>query len=207
MDISNIIYFLLASITLTLMPGPDIIFVTTLSMTKGGKKGFLTALGLCTGLFVHTAAAAIGISAIIYHSALAFQILKYAGALYLFYLAWQVLKSSNTVCVEQNHINQSCLSLYKRGILMNLLNPKVSVFFLAFLPQFVEPGAGAVSLQMIFLGGLFIIQALVVFGLISIMSGYLGEKLLHRTSRSQVVQWMEASVYATVGLRLVFMDR
>lgn len=207
MDLSNIIYFLLASITLTLMPGPDIIFVTTLSMTKGVKEGLSTALGLCTGLFVHTAAAAIGVSALIYHSALAFQILKYAGALYLFYLAWQALKSSNRVSVEQSRTKQNYFSLYKRGIWMNLLNPKVSVFFLAFLPQFVDPGAGAVPLQMIWLGGLFIIQALVVFGLVSSLSGYLGEKLLHRTSRSRIVQWLEASVYTIVGLRLVFMER
>lgn len=207
MDYSNIITFLLASITLTLMPGPDIIFVTTLSMTKGVKRGMSTALGLCTGLFVHTAAAAIGISAIILHSALAFHILKYAGALYLFYLAWQTVKNSSTVRVEQNRSQQSFFSLYKRGIWMNLLNPKVAVFFLAFLPQFVDPEAGTVPLQMIVLGGLFIAQALVVFGLVSIGSGYLGEKLLHRTSHSRIVQWIEAAVYSIVGLRLVFMER
>ncbi|MGA8941240.1 MAG: LysE family translocator [Thermoactinomyces sp.] len=207
MDLNNIIYFLLASITLTLMPGPDIIFVITLSMTKGVKKGVSTALGLCTGLFVHTAAAAIGISAVIYHSALAFQILKYAGALYLFYLAWQALKKSNTVRMEQSHARQGCFTLYKRGIWMNLLNPKVSVFFLAFLPQFVDPEAGSVSLQMIWLGGIFILQALVVFTLVSSLSGYLGEKLLQRTSRSRVIQWLEASVYSIVGLRLVLLER
>lgn len=90
----QLIYFIAASVTLTLLPGPDILFVLTQSISQGGKAGIATASGLCTGVFVHTTAAALGISALVYKSALAFEIVKYAGAAYLLYLAWQALRES-----------------------------------------------------------------------------------------------------------------
>lgn len=173
MDLMNVFYFLLASVALTLMPGPDILFVATQSMVQGKKGGIMTALGLCTGLFAHTVAATIGVSAMVYHSALAFQILKYSGAAYLLFLAWQSLRNSGSAQLNQNLSKRSSFSLYKRGIWMNLLNPKVSIFFLAFLPQFVSPQGSLVSLQLIGFGILFIIQALVIFSLVLVEADYL----------------------------------
>jgi threonine/homoserine/homoserine lactone efflux protein len=207
MDMTNVLYFLLASVALTLMPGPDILFVATQSMVQGKKGGIMTALGLCTGLLGHTAAVAVGISAVIYHSELAFQILKYFGAAYLLFLAWQSLKSSGTGPVKQTLSKQSAFALYKRGIWMNLLNPKVSIFFLAFLPQFVSPHAGSVTFQFIGLGMLFILQALTIFGLVSVGAGALGEKFLQPFIRSRSVHWIEAAIYTILGLRLVFMEK
>lgn len=207
MDLMNVFYFLLASVALTLMPGPDILFVATQSMVQGKKGGIMTALGLCIGLLAHTTAATIGISAMIYHSALAFQILKYSGAAYLLFLAWQSLQSTGSAPLKQNLPMKSLFSLYKRGIWMNLLNPKVSIFFLAFLPQFVSPQSGFVSLQLMGFGILFIIQALVIFSLVSVGAGYLGEKYFQSIIRSRSVHWIEAIIYTVLGLRLVFMEK
>ncbi len=148
---SQLIYFIVASATLTLLPGPDILFVLTQSISQGRKAGVATASGLCTGVLFHTTAAALGISALVYKSALAFEIVKYAGAAYLLYLAWHALKESEELISFAPVREADASALYRRGIFMNVLNPKVALFFLAFLPQFVKyrfrkcPGADDIS--------------------------------------------------------------
>ena len=127
---SQLLYFLAASVALTLLPGPDIVFVLTQSISKGKLAGIATASGLCTGLLFHTIAAALGGSAIIYRSALAFTALKYVGAVYLLYLAYKALKEGGEL-INADAVKDTNASLfYKRGIFMNVLNPKVSLFFL-----------------------------------------------------------------------------
>lgn len=208
MDVMNILYFVGVSILLTLMPGPDILFIISESMSKNRKTGIYIAFGLCTGLIVHTMAAALGISAIFYHSAVAFQIVKLAGALYLFYLAWQSLQSKrgdNTNNPFQSE-QQPFLKLYRRGILMNVLNPKVSIFFLAFLPQFVSPQVGSVPFQMMVLGIIFTIQALVVFSIVSILANHLGKFIL-KNEKTVLISRVKAGIYTLLGARLVFLDR
>ncbi len=159
---AQLLYFIAASAALTLLPGPDIIFVLTQSISSGKGAGIATACGLCTGLMFHTTAAALGVSAIIYKSALAFTLVKYAGAVYLLYLAFQAIREGDSFISSMSAKEYGTSVLYKRGIFMNLLNPKVSLFFLAFLPQFVNTGAGNVPLQMIFLGFIFLVQALLI---------------------------------------------
>lgn len=154
---SQLIYFIAASAALTLLPGPDILFVLTQSISQGKKAGVATASGLCTGVLVHTTAAALGISALIYESALAFEIVKYAGAAYLLYLAWRALKESEELISSAPVREADAFALYRRGIFMNVLNPKVAIFFLAFLPQFVNIDSGNVPMQMIFMGIIFMV--------------------------------------------------
>nr|HPR97483.1 LysE family translocator [Thermotogota bacterium] len=151
MTLTNTIYFLIASILLTLMPGPDIIFVITASITQGRKSGIFTSFGLCTGLLFHTTIAALGISLLIQSSPIAFSLLKYAGAAYLFYLAWVAFKERKEEISSEKLTHMDMRKYYIRGIFMNILNPKVSLFFLAFLPQFVPEGTGNTSFFMIFL--------------------------------------------------------
>ncbi|WP_406660733.1 LysE family translocator [Methanolobus sp. ZRKC3] len=127
---SQLLYFLGASVAITLLPGPDIIFVLMQSISKGKMAGMATASGLCTGLLFHTTAAVLGVSAIIYRSALAFSALKYAGAIYLLYLAYKALKEGGELIASDTALDTNLSLLYKRGIFMNLLNPKVSLFFL-----------------------------------------------------------------------------
>lgn len=131
---SQLVYFIAASAALTILPGPDILFVLTQSISQGKKAGVVTASGLCTGILIHTTAAALGISAIVYRSALTFEIIKYAGAAYLLYLVWHALKESDELIFSAPVRETDTFALYRRGIFMNALNPKVAIFFLSFLP-------------------------------------------------------------------------
>ena len=176
MSFELVISFLIASIILSLMPGPDNIFVLTESITKGAKNGVLISIGLSSGILFHTLAAATGLSFIIQNSAIAFSLLKYLGAAYLFFLAYKSTKEDKHI-IELNDsstdIKESSFSLIRKGILMNVLNPKVSLFFIAFLPQFITKDGYDITLQMILLGLIFMIQAVIIFSLIAILSGKL----------------------------------
>jgi threonine/homoserine/homoserine lactone efflux protein len=207
MDVSHVAYFLAACVLLTLMPGPDILFVIMQSISQGRKAGIATALGLCSGVTVHTLAAALGISAIIAQSAAVFQALKVAGACYLLYLAWQAVREGKSALTAEAVPQLSLPALYKRGILMNVLNPKVSLFFLAFLPQFVTPVSGSAPLQMIFLGLLFMLQAIVVFSLVAVFAGSLGRKLFHNAGIGRIIQYSKAALFTFIGIRLIFSDK
>lgn len=207
MDIHIILYFTAASILLTLAPGPDILFVAAQSVSNGRKAGIVTALGLCTGVLAHTFAAAVGISALLYNSGLLFQLVKYAGAAYLLYLAWQALREGSGALSLERVPRQSAGALYRRGILMNVLNPKVSLFFLALLPQFVTPGGSSPALQMMVLGVVFMVQAIVVFSLVSMGAGLVGSKLRARTGTTRWINKAKALLYAVIGLRLMFAEK
>ncbi len=207
MDLLSVISFLGIAIVLTLMPGPDNLFVLAQSISNGKNAGISTALGLCTGLIVHITAATIGITAIIYQSAVAFHLVKYAGAAYLLVLAYKSFreKSSSFDLKNENQLNYK--SLYKKGIVMNLLNPKVSLFFLAFLPQFVNDGAGHVSIQMLVYGIIFLIQALVLFTLFSIFAGKVGYFLRKSPSLSKKINIIQGSLFALIGLKIAFSEK
>lgn len=198
----QLIYFIAASVTLTLLPGPDILFVLTQSISQGGKAGIATASGLCTGVFVHTTAAALGISALVYKSALAFEIVKYAGAAYLLYLAWQALRESGELISSAPVRETNAVALYKRGIFMNVLNPKVALFFLAFLPQFVNIDSGNIPVQMIFLGIIFMVQAWLIFSAISVFAGVVGEKIIQKSGIGRYINWGKAGIFTFIGIKL-----
>ena len=204
---TQLAYFITASVALTILPGPDILFVLTQSISGGKMAGIATASGLCTGVLFHTTAAALGVSAILYKSALAFTILKYAGAVYLLYLAFKTLKEGDRLLFSGDAGESDFSLLYRRGIFMNLLNPKVSLFFLAFLPQFVNTNVGNVSFQMVFLGVVFLIQALVVFFLVSVFSGYIGVRIMDRPGVGRYVNRAKAGIFSVIGLELAFSSR
>lgn len=204
---SQLIYFIAASAALTLLPGPDILFVITQSISQGKKAGIATASGLCTGILAHTTAAALGVSALVYKSALAFEIVKYAGAAYLLYLAWQALKESEELVSSAPIRETNNFALYKRGIFMNVLNPKVALFFLAFLPQFVNIGSGSVPMQMIFLGIIFMIQAWLIFSLISVFAGTVGERIIQKPGISRYIKWGKAGIYTCIGIKLALSQK
>ena len=204
---TQLFYFIAASVALTLLPGPDILFVLSISISQGKKAGIATASGLCTGLLFHTTAAALGISALVYGSAIAFTIVKYAGALYLIYLALKALKESGTFFSSIKVKETDMFLLYKRGILMNLLNPKVSLFFLAFLPQFVSTGSGSIPMQMIFLGVVFLFQALFIFFLVSIFAGFIGSRIMEMPNAGKYVNWAKAGIFSIIGVELALSGR
>jgi len=198
--IETLAAFFMASVLLALAPGPDNIFVLTQSALHGKLSGLLVTLGLCTGLIVHTTAVAFGVAVIFQASALAFTALKLLGAGYLLYLAWGAWRAGATKINSGSGVGLSLGKLYRRGIIMNVTNPKVSIFFLAFLPQFADPARGSLTLQMILLGGVFIISTILVFGSIALLAGALGS-ILARSDRTQIVMNRVASL-VFIGLAL-----
>jgi threonine/homoserine/homoserine lactone efflux protein len=206
MTFSTLLYFLGASIALTLAPGPDNVFVLTQGIARGRKPAIVTALGMCSGVSVHTVAAAFGISAVFYSSMVAFNVVKYAGVAYLLYLAYKTLKEHSAVKLAVAD-ERPAAALFKRGFIMNVLNPKVAMFFLAFLPQFVSPAAGHVPLQMLLLGLIFMMQAIVIFCLIGYFSGGIGSFILARPRIAKYFEWLTAGVFASLGIRLALVER
>lgn len=207
MDYLSVISFLGAAIVLTIMPGPDNLFTLAQSIAKGKNAGIFTTLGLCTGLLVHITAATIGISAVIYKSAFAFTIVKYAGAAYLLFLAFKSFRDKTSSLDLHNEDTLDYKSLYKKGVIMNLLNPKVSLFFLAFLPQFINYENGHVSIQMLVYGILFLVQTLVVFSLISLFAGKVGYFLRKNPTFSKKINYIQGSLFTLIGLKIAFSQK
>ena len=206
MTVYSLLGYLCACMALTIAPGPDNIFVVTQGITRGRKAAIVTALGMCSGVSVHTTAAALGISAIFYSSAMAFNMVKYAGALYLLYLAWKTVRSRSSLTLADG-ATLPAAALFRRGFIMNILNPKVALFFLAFLPQFVTPAAGHLPLQMLLLGGIFMVQAVIIFSLIGWFSGAIGKLLRERPGMAKYFDWLTAGVFASLGIKLALAER
>ena len=202
MPAESILAFAIASALLSIAPGPDNIFVLTQSALYGKKSGVLVTLGLCTGLIVHTTAVALGVAAIFQTSIVAFTVLKVVGAMYLAYLAWQAFRASAQSLEAPGSSLRTNGALYRRGIIMNITNPKVSIFFLAFLPQFASPEHGPLATQIFLLGGLFIFVALVIFSAIALMAGTLGG-WLNSSPRAQIyLNRIAGTVFAVLALKL-----
>lgn len=206
MTASTVLYFLGASVALTLAPGPDNLFVMTQGITRGRKPAIITALGMCSGVTVHTIAAAFGLSAIFYTSALAFNLVKYAGVAYLLYLAYRAIKDRSSISFAAADDSPPA-ALFKRGFIMNVLNPKVAMFFLAFLPQFVTPDTRYVTMHILLLGAIFMIQAVVIFCLIGYFAGTIGSYLLARPKLAKYFDCLTAGVFASLGIRLALVER
>ena len=204
LSIEILIAFFSASLLLALVPGPDNIFVLTQSIFQGKKSGLIIMLGLCTGLIFHTIAVILGVAVIFQTSIFAFTILKIIGAMYLLYLAWQIFKAGNQkIDTKNNNANIDYKKLYYRGIIMNITNPKVSIFFLAFLPQFTNPNLGSIPLQMLLLGILFLIAALLVFSLIALYSAKLG-KIINKSDKSQkILNKLVSLVFVALAIKLI----
>lgn len=196
--------FFVASVALGLAPGPDNLFVLTQSILQGQRAGLLVTLGLCTGLIAHSTAVALGVAAVIKASPMAFTALKIIGACYLVYLAWQLVRANRSSLEARPANVLSGLALYQRGIIMNITNPKVLLFFLAFLPQFTDPGAGSVTLQIFILGFVFIIATLLVFGSVALLAGPIGTWLKQAQGSQAVLNWVAAAIFVLLALNLVF---
>ncbi len=199
--------FMLACVLLDLAPGPDNLFVLSQSAVHGPVAGMVVTLGLATGLLVHTLAVALGVAVVFQTSALAFAGLKLLGAAYLLYLAWQAFRAGSRLQSGTEVMTIDLPGLYRRGILMSLFNPKLSIFFLAFLPQFADPARGDLTLQLLLLGIIFILLAMLIFCCISLLAGTLGQ-WLGRSRRAQyVMNRLTAMLFAGLALRLLVAQR
>jgi threonine/homoserine/homoserine lactone efflux protein len=206
--------FFVAALLLSIAPGPDNIFVLTQSALFGTTAGMVTTLGLVTGLCVHTTAVALGVAAIFQTSALAFTLLKTAGAGYLLWLAWLSFRAgASTEKIAQGDGGNAgaafpgYMALYRRGIVMNVTNPKVSLFFLAFLPQFCDPSRGSVAVQVLILGVLFMLATIVVFWTVAALGGRLAV-WFNRSQRGQVImQRVAGCVFVALAAALLLSSR
>jgi threonine/homoserine/homoserine lactone efflux protein len=201
--IESLTTFVIASVLLALVPGPDNIFVLTQSSVNGHKAGLLVTLGLCTGLIVHTSAVALGITAVLKTSYVAFTVLKIAGAMYLLYLAWRAFHASSEEISTGQSREVAAIKYYLRGVIMNVTNPKVSIFFLAFLPQFADPSRGPVIQQIFFLGMIFILVTLLVFGGIALLAGAVGAWLTNTPRAQTIMNRIAGAVFVAMALKLV----
>lgn len=203
----TILTFMLASILLSYAPGPDNTFVLMQSAMHGRKAGFIVTLGLCSGLVVHTMAVTLGVAAIFQVSAVAFTALKVLGAFYLVYLAWLSFKAGASVLKEGKSEKLSNATLYKRGMFMSITNPKLAIFFMAFLPQFADPAQGSLSLQLLLLGGLFIVAGFVVMSSIAFLSGAISAWFKNSMVAQSVINKLAGVVFVGLALKLVTSER
>ena len=227
-SLDTLLAFFGVSLLLGITPGPDNVFVLVQSAQRGWRAGMAVVLGLCSGLVVHTAAVALGLAAVFAASASAFTVLKYVGAAYLVWLAWLSLRPAPPQATEihpvadaspahaENAANDakvpsrsgtSAWRMVGRGMVMNLTNPKIVIFFLAFLPQFAYPARGSVALQIMVLGVVFMLATLIVFGAIAVFSGAFGTLLL-RSERAQ--RWINRAaglVFLGLAIKLATVNR
>ncbi|MBS4097337.1 MAG: LysE family translocator [Sulfuricella sp.] len=199
--------FLAASVLLTLAPGPDNIYVLTRGVTQGRKAALVATLGFASGLVGHTLLAVFGIAAVIRASALLFDLIKYAGAAYLIYLGYKTLRHGDALRPERAAEALGLRRIYWQSVLANLLNPKVTLFFLSFLPQFVDPHAGRIEVQMALLGVVFMGQTLLVFGGIALAAGTLGNGLMRRPAWGRTLNRLAGATFIGLGLRLAVVEK
>ncbi|NWB42648.1 LysE family translocator [Pseudomonas sp. E6002] len=199
--------FLITCLIVVLIPGTGVIFTVSTGLTAGKRASVFAALGCTAGIVPHLLASVLGLSALLHTSALAFEALKYAGAAYLLYLAYATWRDRSAFAMNDAPTISSAHSLMVRGLLLNILNPKLTIFFLAFLPQFVTPGAGAPALQMLLLSSVFMAMTFAVF----VIYGLLANVFRHAVIESPRVQnWLRrsfAAAFAGLGLNLAFAQR
>ena len=196
--------FLLASIALTLSPGPDILYVLTQSISNGKKYGIATALGLVSGILVHTTLIALGVSAVIKESEIIFTVIKIFGSCYLLWIAYQVYKAPASITLNTSAKPQkSMLALVKQGFIMNVLNPKVTLFFLAFFPGFIDGKADNVTQQIYVLGFLFMLQAFLIFATVSILADKLTGFIRHNEKFAVFLKWLQIIVFVGIAVLIL----
>ena len=198
--------FIVASALLTIAPGPDIIYVLTRGVSQGPKAGMAAALGFASGCVFHTFLAAVGIAALIRSSELAFDLVRYAGAAYLVWIGIQALRHRSSFEVKGAHDVRTLATIYKQSVLGNILNPKVTLFFLAFLPQFVNAQAGNLGWQMAALGLIFMIQTVVIFGAVALFAGWIGAWIRRKPAIGQRLNVFAGITFIALGIRVALPD-
>jgi len=200
--------FFSAALAINLSPGPDLIYILSKTIAGGRKVGIASSLGVCTGAMVHVFAAALGLSAILSTSASAFSAVKYAGAAYLIYLGIRAFRSKGTTFDELDATNQKTTpwQAFKQGALVDILNPKVAIFFMAFLPQFVRSELGHTSVQIIILGGLVILVAIIVESIIILVASQATDFFRKNRTFSIWLDRILGSVLVGLGLRLALIE-
>jgi Putative threonine efflux protein len=203
--LENLISFSVASFALALSPGPDNIYVLTQSLVNGVKSGVATTAGLVSGCIVHTTFLAFGLSAIITTSYVFLLIIKILGSIYLLYLSYKVLISDPTINLSVSDVKKkkSYFELFKQGVIMNLINPKVMIFFLAFFPGFLWKESENTIVQFYILGLTFMLIAFIVFTSIAFAAGYISKYLKNHKSVGRILKWLQIGVFVGIAIYIL----
>jgi len=199
--------FIGVSWALIIAPGPDMLYVITRGMAHGRRAGMLSAIGVVCGILVHTTAAAFGLSLLIQTSALAFLVVKSMGAAYLLYLGFKTWREKSMFQLQTSASSAKSSALFWQGVLSNVLNPKIAIFFLAFLPQFVDKGSSYITLQMVILGVTFAGFGLCFLLIVGYSSGTIGKWLIARPRYAQFFQRLAGGILIGLGIRLAFTEK
>ncbi len=196
--------FLLTALVVCIAPGTGVIYTLALGLGQGRRAAIAAAIGCTFGIVPHLAAATLGLAALLHTSAVLFQVVKFAGVAYLLYLAWQALKADGALSVSSKASAQSSLRIAYRGALINILNPKLSIFFLTLLPPFLSGNPATVTAEMILLGSIFMALTFLIFVLYGVFAAFARTWLLQSQT---VMRWLNrsfAAIFAGLGLRLAF---
>jgi threonine/homoserine/homoserine lactone efflux protein len=199
--------FLITSFIVVVSPGTGVLYTLAAGLSRGARASVVAAFGCTIGIVPHMAAAIMGLAALLHTSALAFQVFKYLGVAYLLYMAWSTLRERGALRVEKEVGARSAVQVTVTGILINILNPKLSIFFLAFLPQFVSAGEANPLSRMLALSAVFMLMTFVVFVGYGLFAASIRD---HVISRPRVLTWMRrsfAGAFAALGAKLAFADR
>ncbi len=197
----DILYlFILATLALAISPGPDNIYVLTQSLSYGARSGIAVTAGLISGCIVHTTLLAFGVSAVITASAVLHTIIKILGACYLIYLAWSVYRTNPKLSIKGDSSAKTYRQLFRQGVIMNLVNPKVLIFFLAFFPGFLWNESGNTVLQFYILGITFMVVSFIVFSTIALLAGRISNYLSQNLQAAVFLKWMQIVVFLAIAL-------
>lgn len=207
-DFSTLVLFAAACLALTATPGPDMLLIASRSVSQGRASGFATLAGIQVGTYCHALAAALGLSQLFLVVPLAYDVVRYAGAAYLLYLAWQTFRSSGEVNAAAAGLPRYSIgSVFRQGLVTNLLNPKMALFVLALFPQFVQPSAGSVAVQIMLLATVLNLIGIVVNGAVIMTASRLGRVFAGRSRWQRAPRLLLGTVFAGLAVRLAFDDR
>jgi len=201
------IEYLATSLVVVLVPGTGVLYTLASGLTRGARASVAAALGCTFGILPHIAAAILGLAAVLHTSALLFSIVKYLGVAYLLYMAWCALRESGALKVDDRIDARSAAQIVATGFAINILNPKLSIFFLAFLPQFIEPGRSDTLATMLALSAVFMALTFVVFVLYGLLAATVRDQLLSRRAVMTWVRRVFAGTFVALGLKLAFAER
>ncbi|TDQ29216.1 LysE family translocator [Zeaxanthinibacter enoshimensis] len=196
--------FVFATAALAIAPGPDNIYVLTQSIAHGRKSGLATTAGLISGCLVHTTLLAFGVSMVIRQNEQLYFVIKLFGALYLFYLAWMVFRAGSDIRLDSGAVPRKSLSrLFRQGFVMNVLNPKVTIFFLAFFPGFLFSNSMGLVYQFYILGFIFMAVSFVIFGTLALLAGSIAGYLKSHRGTGLFLKWLQILVFTGIGMWLL----
>ena len=205
-DLTHLHLFILASAVLILTPGPAVLYIIARSVDQGRRAGLVSVCAIEVGNFMHVLAATLGLSALLLSSALAFTMVKYMGAAYLIYLGLRKLFSHDAIQVSRNNRPQTLRRTFSQGVVVATLNPKTALFFVAFLPQFVDASHGAIAGQMLFLGCIFVMLAVISDSMYALLAGTVGQWLKGSRPVMRTQRYVASSVYIGLGVTAALAD-